>query len=342
MVSLPTVRRRTPNKLPKMLAGSALAGAIAGAAGAMAAAEYVFRSMTRPSGRRPALRLGFTPFETGVDWEDVRFSTEGGVPLYGWLLTQAPDAPAILACGGYRGRRADLLGISSSLWRAGFTVLLFDYRGHGDEDGETPVTLGFRELADARAAWRYLRERRPNAPTGVIGFSMGAAIAIMLAAREPEVRAVWADSPFTSQRDILRSRMAARLGLGPGPHTEPLARLVLRLLDERLRRRLGFRLDDVHPLRDVAGVAPRALYLVHGEADAVVPADHGRQLAAAARAAGVPLETWFLPDVSHCGAYFLDRDEYCRRAISFFRTHVRSTMCVSTMCVGAGSTAVAD
>jgi fermentation-respiration switch protein FrsA (DUF1100 family) len=315
-----------------LLAGGALAGAAVGAA------DYVFRRLTKPS--RPGLPLayGFTPFETGVDWEDVSFTTEDGATLGGWLLRREAAAPIIIACGGYRNRRSDLLGISSSLWRDGCNVLLFDYRGHGGEPA--PVTLGYRELADARAAVQFLRRRLPASPLGAIGFSMGASIAIMLAAREPDVRAVLADSPFTSQREIVRHHMAARFGRRPSPRTEPIAALILSLVDRRLRRQFGFRFEDVHPIRDVAHLAPRPLLLIHGEADAVVPFDHGRRLAAAARAAGVPVETWFLPGVSHCGAYFVDRARYCRRAAAFFHAHLPASPLPDTETRGRGDTEI--
>jgi fermentation-respiration switch protein FrsA (DUF1100 family) len=356
-----------------------MGGALAGAA--FGAAEYVFRQMTGPRRTGQALGYGFTPFETGVTWEDVSFAAEDGTRLGGWLLLRGDEAPAIVACGGYRNRRSDLLGIGSSLWRNGFNVLLFDYRGHGDEPA--PVTLGYHEVVDAQAAVRFLRQRLPAAAIGAIGFSMGASIAIMLAAREREVRAVLADSPFASQREIVRHHMIARFGMrsspvfpdpvwlraghqlwaplrvrwaerfpraraadsgmasngaellssgavGPdrvGPSTEraaPLTRVILWLVERRLARQFGFRFDDVHPLRDVARLAPRPLLLVHGEADPVVPLDHSLRLAAAARAAGVLVETWFLPGIGHCGAYFVDRAHYCRRAAEFFRQHVQA------------------
>jgi fermentation-respiration switch protein FrsA (DUF1100 family) len=260
--------------------------------------------------------LGFTPFETGVEWEEVAFPGGDGGPTGGWLLARGDDAPAVLACGGYRGRRSDLLGISSRLWHAGFSVLLFDYAGYGDEPG--PVTLGYRELADARAALHYLQQRRPAAPLGAIGFSMGASIAIMLAAREPSVRGVVADSPFSSQRDVVRFHMARDLGIGPSPLAAPLADAVLTLVDRSLARRFGFRLDDVHPLREVRRLGDRPLFLVHGEDDTTIPVAHGRAVATAAQAAGVPIETWFVPGAGHCQAYFSDRQTYCRRVARFF------------------------
>jgi pimeloyl-ACP methyl ester carboxylesterase len=313
------LRRRSKHLIPitaSLVAGGALAGT------AFAMAEYVFRELTSPSPARFPLSMGFTPFELNVEWEEVTFSAEGGTLLGGWLLPRGAQAPAILACGGYRGRRSDLLGISASLWRAGFTVLLFDYRGYGDEPG--PVTLGYRELADTRAALNYLRQLRPRAPVGVIGFSMGAAIAIMLAAREPDVRAVVADSPFTSQWEIVRFHVGNRWRLGPARSTEAAVHLILLLVERKLLRQFGFRFEDVHPMRDVAQLGQRPLLLIHGEADSMIPVEHGRRMAEAAREAGVPVESWFLPAVGHCGAYFADRVGYCRRVTEFFTRHVRA------------------
>lgn len=303
-----------------LVAALAAGGAIAG--GLSATADYVVRRLTAPRPPGLPLQMGFTPFETGVDWQEVAFPAEDGTQLGGWLLDRGPRAPAILACGGYRGRRSDLLGIGSSLWRSGFSVLLFDYRGYGDEPG--PVTLGYRELADARAALRFLRAADPLAPRGAIGFSMGAAIAIMLAAREPDVQAVWADSPFTSQREIVHFHLTREFGLRPSPPAEAFAKLLLGIVDRKLFRHFGFRFDEVQPLRDVAWLAPRPLVIVHGEDDSIVPFDHGVRLAAAAQAAGVPVETWFLPGCGHCGAYFLDRKQYVERAAGFFNAHLRA------------------
>jgi uncharacterized protein len=309
---------RPPSLAVPLAVSLAAGGALAG--GAFAVAEYVVRQMTAPAPQRRPANLGFTPFETGVAFEDVTFPGGHDAPLRGWLLPRDALAPVILTCAGYRARRSDLLGIASALWRAGFTVLQFDYTGYGDEPG--PVTLGYWELADARAALRYLRQRFPAAPLGVMGFSMGAAIAIMLAAREPEVRAVFADSPFTDQTAVVRYHVGRELHLDTSQQGEWLARVVLSLVNRRLSRLFGFRLTDVQPLRDVALIAPRPLTLVHGEADTIIPVEHTRRMAAAARAAGVPVETLYVPGAGHCQAYFIDRVGYCARAAQFFADHV--------------------
>lgn len=85
----------------------------------------------------------------------------------------------ILGCSGKDGTKDDLIGIGSALWRAGFSVLLFDCRDRGESD-RARRTLGFIEQLDAAAAISYAKNRMPDARLGMLGFSMGAVLAILV------------------------------------------------------------------------------------------------------------------------------------------------------------------
>ena len=168
---------------------AAAMGMLAGglALGTVGAGYYAVRALTAPNKPRPDQEFTLTPFETGATFEDVQFPTEGsGHLISGWWLMRPETSRVIIGCTGYRARKSDLIGISSALWRAGFNVLLFDYRGHGDALGQ-PVTLAHREMSDFFGALDYVRQRLPDAQIGVLGYSMGASIAIMGAARRQSV-----------------------------------------------------------------------------------------------------------------------------------------------------------
>jgi cephalosporin-C deacetylase-like acetyl esterase len=60
-----------------------------------------------------------TPWELGIPFEEVCFPAEDGATLRGWWLTRPASERAIIGLHGYRGRRADLLGIGGALRRAG-------------------------------------------------------------------------------------------------------------------------------------------------------------------------------------------------------------------------------
>jgi fermentation-respiration switch protein FrsA (DUF1100 family) len=67
----------------------------------------------------------------------------------------------------------------------------------------------------------------------------------------------------------------------------------------------------------VGRLAPRPLFIIHGDADSLVPVHHAQMLY---EAAGEPKELWRLPGVDHVGAYFADRSQYIDRVTEFFRT----------------------
>ncbi len=283
------------------LSAAALASASAGMG------YYVARKLTAPNPIGPMDDFTMTPFETGVDWEDIRIPTANPErPLVGWWFPRPETKRVIIGCAGYRGSKSDLIGIGSALWRAGFNVLLFDYHGHGAYRG-SPVTLAFRELHDFFAALDYTLDRVPGARIGLIGFSMGGAIAILGAAQRPEVRVVVADSPFATHHDVVSHNIQQVIRI-PG---QPFAAIS----DYFLLRSAGYRGRDVAPLRVVNKLAGRPLLLIHGDDDGMIPISHAHRLFAAAHE---PKELWIAPGANHCGAYFLDRPAYCQRVINFF------------------------
>ncbi len=280
-------------------------------AGAMSVAAYTAYTINGPR-RRVSPAYAFSPFEVNVEHEPVSFRAEDGVTIRGWWFARPESRHVVIGLTGHRGDKSDLLGIGSGLWRAGYNVLLFDYRGCGESD-HGPQSLAHHEMRDARAAVRYVRARMPDAHVGVIGYSMGAAIAIRLAAEEPWIRAVVADSPFATMREVIAHAYQRRR-----VPTRPL----LDLADALTRWRYGYPFEAVRPLDVVRLIAPRPLLLIHGTADLVIPVEHSRRLYAAA---GEPKELWEFEGAPHCGGYFVDRSAYVARVAAFFRAGLASS-----------------
>jgi dipeptidyl aminopeptidase/acylaminoacyl peptidase len=286
------------------LTGTGLASLTIGAL--MASAGYIVQQLTDAPPRQRRLQVGLTPWELGIPFEEVCFPAEDGSTLRGWLLTRPESARVIVGLHGYRGRRSDLLGVAAALWRGGYQVLLFDCRGHGDSDGQR-VTLGYAETRDFHAALAWLRRRLPGAWIGVLGYSMGGAVALLGAAGAPDVRAVATDCAFCRQEELIRAEWQRRLHLPATPVVELAEQLLLRLH--------GFRYRDVDPLAVVGRLAPRPLLLIHSAADTVVPVGDAYRLY---EAAGEGKELWIIDGVPHCCGYFADRAGYCARLLAFF------------------------
>ena len=69
--------------------------------------------------------------------------------------------------------------LARTFLRMGFAVLRFNFRGTEQSEGQFDDGVG--ELDDALAALDWLRERYPNLPMWLAGFSFGAAIAVRAA-----------------------------------------------------------------------------------------------------------------------------------------------------------------
>lgn len=248
----------------------------------------------------------YTPFEMEIPFDAVGFYNSEGIQLRGWWLERPSTTKVIIICSGYGRNKSDLLGIGSYLWRAGYNVFMFDFRDQGESEAAIS-TIGHYECDDMEAAIDYALWRLPGAEIGLMGYSMGAAASIMTAARRTEVRAVVSDSAFADLGRVLRATYRQVAHLPPRPAVDFAEWLVW--------LRAGYRFSRVRPVDYVASVAPRPLFIIHGDQDAVAPIGDAFELY---EAAGEPKELWVAEGCPHCGIYFLDRKAYVERVVGFF------------------------
>jgi dienelactone hydrolase len=292
---------------------------VAGAVGVAAYTAYELNGAQR----RHTYADPFSPWEAQVDYEDVSFTGQEGICLRGWWLSRPETRNVILCLCGHRSPKSDLLGIGIGLWRAGNNVLLFDYRGCGASD-PGPQSLGHYELNDAQAALQYIRDRLPEAQIGCIGYSMGAAVAILLTSTDSAIRALVVDSPFATMRDVVAAAYQR--------HRLP-ARPLLHLCDALSRWWYGYSFADVRPLDVISRIAPRPLFMLHSSRDRVIPLEHSQRLFAAA---GEPKELWLLDEVPHCCGYFADPPGYVARIAAFFKQALGDAPTLRAEAVGTG------
>ena len=111
--------------------------------------------------QRPVLDYALTPYEVGVEATDVRFTASDGTQLAGWWMDRPEATQVVVIAHGHRGSKSDMLGIGPGLWRDGFAVLLFDFRGNG-ESADGPQSLAHYEQLDLSAAVDWVSEQRPD------------------------------------------------------------------------------------------------------------------------------------------------------------------------------------
>ncbi|MBI3972843.1 MAG: alpha/beta hydrolase [Chloroflexi bacterium] len=241
-----------------------------------------------------------------VPVESVRFPNPYGHQLAGWFLAPQPGRPVAILCHGFRTNRREAQDFLPWLRARGYGALLFDFQAHGESEGNF-TTVGLREVDDVLAAVGYVRQRLgESVPLVLIGFSMGAAVAIMAAARCPDVEAVIADSPFASLERAVARSFSLFCRLPP--------RLFLRPVVWFAERLSGGRMRAVAPIDVVAAIAPRPLLLIQGMNDGIVDPEDGGLLY---RKAGEPKVLWQVAGCGHVQGRVLYPAEYARRVGEF-------------------------
>ncbi len=261
------------------------------------------RSLVRPH-HAP---IASTPAERGLSFEPVNFASTDGLRLAGWYIP-SHNRVAIILCHGLGDNRVGMLPQAVLLAEHGYGSLLFDFRAHGESQGEM-VTYGYAETKDVLAAVDYLLSRPDVDPEriGILGGSLGAATAIRAAAHSPHLKAVVVESAFTSLEDEVACSFKAISGLPAFPFAPFTIAFV--------QWQTGLRISEVKPVDDISSIAPRPVFIIHGTDDELIPAEQGFRLY---EAAGEPKELWMVRGLGHGSALGMFPDEYEKRVIGFF------------------------
>ena len=252
-----------------------------------------------------------------IPFEDVTIPSFDGTRLYGWWIAAGRRAPTVVVLHGVKKNRTDVLRAALVLRRAGFNVLMFDGRAHGDSEGRY-VTYGFYERRDVESAIEWLVKERgiDRNRVGLMGESMGAAIALQVVAHNPWIRAVWADSPFASLRRVTEEFLRRVTGL-PDAVLNPVLWTSIQVANYRGK----FDVHSVDPLA-LASRITCPVYLIHGTADQVIATQHSESIY---QALGGEKELWVVEGARHARSIRHSRQEYSERLTRFLKERLKTT-----------------
>ena len=237
----------------------------------------------------------------GIEYQEVELVTEDNVRLSAWY-TPPKNGAVILVAHGYGDKRTE--HYYSLFVSHGYGVIAWDFRAHGQSEGEFS-SLGYYEVLDAKAALDFALVQPGVEHIGAWGGSMGAVTMIRATAQYPEIEALVADSPFATLEDEMDLRVPF-----------PVMRSLIRVFAERAS---GVRVSSVRPVDDIARISPRPVFLIQGMGDGMVPLDSAERLY---EAAGEPRQLWTEKDVPHLNMYAFYKTRYTKRVIRFFDAYL--------------------
>jgi dipeptidyl aminopeptidase/acylaminoacyl peptidase len=247
-----------------------------------------------------------TQLDIDVGWVRFDFPTRDGATLAGWFGPVINPIGTVILAHGVTGSHQDLIGKAHFLRRAGYNAFVFDFLGHGLSDSGV-VSLGAHEVKDLLAAVDLVVRLPGVDPTrvAVLGDSMGGAVAIMAAARDPRIAAVVAESSYARLDHTMSESFDAFLQLPAFPFAGPV-QFFGRMFS-------GVDVSEVNPVNEIGRISPRPVFIIHGGSDNQIPAQTGRELHDAARE---PRVIWQPARVGHVAA-FHSRFDYGARVNAF-------------------------
>ena len=164
------------------------------------------------------------PCDYGMSFENIEFKTSDGVNIKGWLIPGSTNKLIIMthvagltkygSTVPYKNltklynREIEFCKTTEHLHNAGYSVLMFDFRNHGESDPDPNkgiASIGLKEYRDVVAALDYIngRDDLKNADVGFVSYCMGANSVIIGMSKNPEkfnkVKCLFAVQPISME-----------------------------------------------------------------------------------------------------------------------------------------------
>ncbi|MCE4625757.1 MAG: alpha/beta hydrolase [Desulfurococcales archaeon] len=152
-----------------------------------------------------------------ADIKEFTVKTDDGVELKGYDIGhKGAEKPLIfIVMHGYTScMKSDyVVAASLELFKRGYRVVLFDFRAHG-ESGGSETTIGPLEAKyDAPAVIKYVESHHPGRPIALLGYSMGAVVAIMAGNNVSSVKVIIADAPYPLLNTVIPRWLKSKMGI---------------------------------------------------------------------------------------------------------------------------------
>ena len=250
--------------------------------------------------------------------EKVTFFNSLGQKLVGFLhrcpSSEKPLGPTVILCHGMmsckEGRKQ--VEFSEALEKNGFSVLRFDFSFCGESGGNFEEITFTQEVDDLACAVRWVRDKG-GGPLGLVGSSMGGAVALLYGRKDPSIRAIVTmatvgfPNRLADRMETLKMKMEEWKEEGHQFGAEGQVGETF-FLDARGQ-------DIIGAISNLA--AP--VLILHGALDEVVPVEEARALG---ENASEPKKFKILPEADHRFIRKEDLEETLNETLQWFQTYL--------------------
>lgn len=206
---------------------------------------------------------------SGMAWETkiVKLTTEDGVVVEGRQYLSGHKKVIVVAPGMAQHKDTQVFHDISESLASDYDVFTLDFRGHGKSEGW--FTFSAKEVLDLKCALDYLKPQYEK--IGMVGFSLGAASAIIVTAETGEVSSlISVGSPTTfSKIDFHFWRIEAFMNLIDNFTPEGLKKGV-RFINPFSKK--------PKPIDSIGKIKDTPVLFIHGENDWIIRPKHSRKL----------------------------------------------------------------
>ncbi len=210
------------------------------------------------------------PGQLGWVFEEVTLALADDTKTRGWVIQgQTQGGLRVVVCHGWGESRLEVLARLKPVVQLAGQVVVYDQRGHGEAEAKL-CRLGMWEVGDLERVLRQVRERYGHRELVLLGYSMGAGVAVQYAANDADkdLMAVVVEGVCPKLRYALAG-ILRMLHLPPWPMAWVVPWLVMPWA-------WGVAWRD-H--RKVAEKVKCPLLVLHGEADPIAPVKQARTMA---------------------------------------------------------------
>lgn len=274
-------------------------------------APYAIIMPSRPEPNAQVYAL--TPEALGLSYSHFSVDAGDSVAIDAWFLpAEGHSKGTVLVLHGIGAIKEHMIGAAAEFVHAGYNAVLFDLRAHGHSTGKY-CTYGFYEKRDvSHIIDEVLSRFGAVGPFGVLGGSLGGAVALQAMESDSRIVCGVVESTFASLDDIVYEYQQQMLSI-------PFRFVAHEALAQACVL-AKFSADSVRPEVSAAHIRQPVL-LAHGEADERINISHGRRIF---RALASPHKVWVsVPAATHNTLVEHGGDEYRQKRLKFFDQWMR-------------------